>query len=175
MLETRRRKKLSLLLSSDEVCFNFLKVSSMPQNTRKKGDEEWMKNKLCEKCLQVIKNVMYVLVSSLGASQSDDTWQLIESVVFVSKNLLSWELGSKAESRDRTKNETLGPKPSTDPNHKVENVKASQNCFFFEHSSSTHQKTSPRLPANGCWGLVVNTSRHSSSFCVQRPKSFPKA
>lgn len=95
-----------------------------------------MKNKLCEKCLQVIKNVMYVLVSSLGASQSDDTWQLIESVAFVSENLLSQV--------------NLGPKPSTDPNDKVENVKASQNCFFFEHSSSTHQKTSPRLPANGC-------------------------
>lgn len=85
---------------------------------------------------------MYVLVSSLGASQSDDTWQLIESVAFVSENLLS--------QREFFHFESLGPKPSTDPNDKVENVKASQNCFFFEHSSSTHQKTSPRLPANGC-------------------------
>lgn len=161
MLEAKRKKKLSFLLSSDEVCFNFLKVSSMPQNTWKKGDEEWMKNKLCEKCLQVIKNVMYVLVSSLGASQSDDTWQLIGFCHNCLQNLLS--------QRERE------PKLLNDPNDKVENVKASQNCFFFEHSSSTRQKTSPRLPANGCWGLVVNTSRHSSSFCVQRPKSFPKA
>lgn len=48
-----------------------------------------MKNKLCEKCLQVIKNVMYVLVSSLGCCQNDDTWQFIEFVAFASENLFS--------------------------------------------------------------------------------------